>query len=264
LAEMWKELTPEERGVYETQSGGGRGSLASGSAGNDSHSTSELDEAAKAQQRIVRQLLAGAPKKPPSCAYHLFLRDSYPKLMDLPQKERTRLLARHWTNLPAEAKKPFALRTVEMQREYDVEFAAFLDSIPPETRDLVRKKGSGRRTTTTRRGRGRKVTKMEPEVTAEIGPEDVDETEIDVEGVMQATSSPIRPIKEEEEEEEDEEEEEEGDSEMTLVYEMDGEEEEEAGGEAANANGPLKVSVQGLIGQSNGCGSDTETESGEE
>jgi len=269
LMEMWKKLTPGERAVYEAQGGnGGGGGKASGSA-TKSHSTPELDEDAKAQQRIVRQLLAGAPKKPPSCAYHLFLRDSYPKLMDLPQKERTRLLARHWTNLPAEAKKPFALRTIAMQREYDVEFAAFLETIPPETRDLVRKKALGRRTSN-RRARSRKVMKMESEVTAEIGPDDVDETEIDVKNAMQATSSPIQPVKEEMEEEEEEEEgeegeeeeEEEGDSEMTLVYEMDEETEADAGGEGAST--PLKVSVQGLIGRSDECGSDTETESGEE
>jgi len=167
LSETWEGLTPEEKSIYESQM---RTSAAVGKGATNIFTTASVSsdpgEAEKVHQRIARQLMAGAPKKPPSCAYHLFLRETYPKLTDLPQKERTRLLAKHWTNFPAEAKKPFALRTAEMQREYEGLFAEFLETIPPETREIVRNKAMTKRRH--RRASGRMVKSTEEGAVDEV------------------------------------------------------------------------------------------------
>ena len=192
LADMWRKLTPEEKQMYASATAAPRrcdGSDGVAEAQFEVHPPTTAEEEAKARQRIARQLLAGAPKKPPSCAYHLFLRDSYPKLTDLPQKERTRLLAKTWTNLPSEAKRPFVLRTAEMQKTYEMEFADFLESIPAEAREMVRAEAAGtRRRATRNRTREGKRRKLEADDDSGMVPGEQDEDDYGGDGAEVAAS----------------------------------------------------------------------------
>jgi len=251
LIDIWEKLTEEQKKIYESRPPTEKESVSEdfldfSTSATASSSAPDAAEVERVRHRIARQLMAGAPKKPPSCAYHLFLRETYPKLTDLPQKERTRLLAKHWTTLPAEAKKPFALRTAEMQRDYETSFAEFLETIPPETRDIVRNRALTRRKNA-RRGAGGRIPKLGVEAGNGVsGSRDTGGAEDDAVSVPRATSSDTF-IHEE-------------DPDGTLELELDELVREESGGGGWDTR--LKISIGAE--ENSGFPSDTETESGDE
>lgn len=238
LAEIWENLTPTEKSVYEAKEQTAYEDSTGACVTASSSTVPDAEEAERAKLRIARQLMAGAPKKPPSCAYHLFLRETYPKLTDLPQKERTRLLAKHWTTLPPEAKKPFALRTAEMQREYEKAFAEFLETIPPETREIVKSKAITRRKNARKDKRGGKTEPLLGESAGEVPREN---------SSLETSAGSVAS------------------SEMALANDDDNDDilelelEEEV--EVLDSGTRLTISIGT---EENGYASDTETESGEE